>query len=67
MKHFSSYYQNAYGHQTFQGGDMLQGALTHEYAWHLNGVVLWGHVRNKIYLNLQKIYRHLTRQGAGLV
>ena len=29
MKHFFSYYQNAYGHQTFQGGDILQRALTH--------------------------------------
>ena len=25
-------YQNAYDYQTFQGGDMLQGALTHIYA-----------------------------------
>ena len=24
-------YQNAYGHQTFQGGEMLRGALTHKY------------------------------------
>ena len=29
-------YQNVYGHQTFQDGNMLQGT-----AWHLNGVVLW--------------------------
>ena len=34
MKHFSSYYQNAYDHQTFQGSDVLQGALTHIYGWH---------------------------------
>ena len=27
-------YQNVYDHQTFQGGDMLQGALTHIYAWY---------------------------------
>ena len=33
-------YQNAYDHQTFQGGDMLQGALTHIYAWHLNRMIL---------------------------
>ena len=64
MKHFFSYYQNAYGHQTLQGGDMIQGALTHKYAWHLNGVVFWGHVTKKKYLNLQKIHRHYTRQGA---
>ena len=25
-------YQNAYCHQTFQGGEMLRGALTHKYA-----------------------------------
>ena len=32
MKHFSSYYKNAYGHQTLQGSDMLRGALTGKYA-----------------------------------
>ena len=36
-------YQNAYDDQAFQGGDMLQGALTYIYAWHLNGMVLWRH------------------------
>ena len=46
---------------------MLQGALTHIYAWYLNGVVLWGHVTNEIHLYLQKIYRYHTRQGATLV
>ena len=56
MKHFSSYYQNAYGHQTLQGGDMLRGALTHKYAWHLNGVVLWGHVTNKIHISTCRRY-----------
>ena len=25
-------YQNVYGHQSFQGGDMLRGALTHKHA-----------------------------------
>ena len=44
-------YQNAYDHQTFQGGDMLQGYLTHAYAWHLNGVALWGHVTNKTHIS----------------
>ena len=39
-------YQNACGHQTFQKDNMLQGA-----AWHLNGVVLWGHVTNKIHIS----------------
>ena len=42
-------YKNAYGHQIFQVGDMLRGAVTHKYTWYLNGVVLWGHVTNKIH------------------
>ena len=37
---FPPNYQSAYDYQTFQGGDMLRGALTHRYAWHLNGVVM---------------------------
>ena len=56
MKYFSSYYQNAYGHQTFQAGDMLRGALTHEYAWNLNRVVLWAHVTNKIHISTCRRY-----------
>ena len=51
MNYFSLNYQNAYGHQTFQGGDMLRVALTHKYTWHLNGVVLWGHVTNEIHIS----------------
>ena len=34
----------------FSGGDTLQGALTHIYEWHLKGVILWGHVTNKIHI-----------------
>ena len=45
---FYSYYQNAYGHQNFHGCDMLRGALTQK---HLNGVVLWVHVTNKIHIS----------------
>ena len=51
MKHFFLYYQNAYDHQPFQGGDMLQGALTHIYPWHHNGVALWCQVTNKIHIS----------------
>ena len=43
--------QNAYGHQTFQGGDMPQGSFAHKHAWHFNGVVLWGHVANKMHIS----------------
>ena len=46
-----AFFQNAYGHQTFQGGDMLRGALTHKYAWYLNEVVLWVHPANKIHIS----------------
>ena len=60
-------YQNTYGHQTFQGGDMRRGALTHKYAWQLNRVVLLAHLTNKIYLHLQKMYRHHNRQGVDIV
>ena len=48
---FSLNCQNAYGHQTFQGSDMRRGAVTHKYPWHLNGVVLLGHVTNKIHIS----------------
>ena len=51
MKHFSLNYQNKYDHQTFQSSNILRGALTQKYAWHLNGVVLWGHSTNKIYIS----------------
>ena len=47
-------YQNAYDHQTFQGGDILRGAFTHKYAWHLNGVILWGHMTNKIHISTSR-------------
>ena len=60
MRHFKSYYQNAYGHQTFQGGDMLWGALTHIYTWHLNGMVLWGHVTNAIDISTYRRYIDTT-------
>ena len=59
--------QNTYGHQTFQGGDMLRGALTHKYDLHLNGVVLLFHVTNKIQLYLRNMYWHHNCQGANLV
>ena len=44
-------YQNAYGDQTFQGGDMRPWALTHKCAWHLNGVVFLGQVTDKIHIS----------------
>ena len=38
-------------YRTFQGGDLLQRALTHKYVWHLNEVVLRGHVISKIHIS----------------
>ena len=32
--------------------DMQQGALTHKYTWHLNRVVLLGHMTNKIHIHV---------------
>ena len=52
MKYFSC--QNGYDHQTFQGGEMLRGALTHKYVWHLNGVVLWDHVTDEVHVSTRK-------------
>ena len=39
-------YQNVYDYETFQDGEMLQGA-----AAYLNGVVLSGHVTNKMHIS----------------
>lgn len=38
-------------YRTFQGGDLLQRALTHKYVWHLNEVVLRGHVISEIHIS----------------
>ena len=57
-------YQKAYDYQTFEGGDMLQGALTHIYALHLNGVILWSHVTNKIHIST---YRRRIETTLGKV
>ena len=51
MNHFPVHYQNANGHQIFQGGDTVWGALTHKYAWQHNRVVLWGHVTNEVHIS----------------
>ena len=60
MKHFSSYYQNAYGRQIDQDDDMLLQALSHKYVWHLNGEILWGHVANKTHILVCTIYIDTT-------
>ena len=31
LKTLYLHYQNAYGHKTYQGGDILQGAATHKF------------------------------------
>ena len=44
---------------------MLQGALTDIYACHLNEVVLWVHVPNKMHVSTCR--RSIDRQGTNLV
>ena len=40
---------NAYGHKTYQGSDILQGAPIHKFASPLNEVIMRGHVTNRIH------------------
>ena len=47
LKTLYLHYHNVYGHQTWQGGDLPWGALTHKATWPLgNNVVLQNHVMN---------------------
>ena len=46
---------NAYGHQTFQGGDKPCGDPTHKLFGQLNGKVLWVHVTNKLHVSSSEI------------
>ena len=38
------HYHYAYGHKTYQGGDIRQRAPIHKFTWSLNEVVMWGHI-----------------------
>ena len=49
LKTMYLHYHNAYWYYTCQRVDILWGAPTHKFAWHLNEVVLWAHVANQIY------------------
>ena len=40
------HYHIGYGHQTWQGGDLLWGVPTHSVTWPYWHMVLWDHVRN---------------------
>ena len=53
MKHFFLNFQNGYGHQTGQGGDILQEVSSNKFEWHIIEVVLWSHVTRNTYLQLQ--------------
>ena len=55
--------KHIYDHQTFQNDDLLRGALTNKYAWHLDRVIFLG---QNTYVYLQKMCGHQTRQGADL-
>ena len=57
------HYQNAYGHLTCQGGDILQRAPTRKLEEAVNMVL---RDQNILYLHLQKNHGLQTRQGADL-
>ena len=60
------HYYNASGFQTCQGGEVRQGARTHEFGQPLIDMFLLDHVINTIYFYLQKTHSHHTKQGAEL-
>ena len=41
--------QDAYGHHTCQGGEILRRAPIYKFAWPFNEVVLWDHMTNEMY------------------
>ena len=45
-------YQNTYGQETFQGGDIPWETSSKKFAWHLNRLILWGQVTNKIHVSI---------------
>ena len=54
------HHTNAYSSKTYQGGDILQEAHTHKFAWPFNVVVIWGQMTklNALYLHLQNTHGH---------
>ena len=46
LKTLHLYYHNDYGHKNYRCANMLQGAPTHKFAWHLSEVIIWGHATN---------------------
>ena len=74
MKHFPLNYQNAYDHQTFQGGDMLQecGLVVkwnwgHVTVWKIYVSTLTRFIANKLgrLLTLERIFRTQTLKSSA--
>ena len=38
-----------YDHNTYHGGDILQGIPTNKSTWTLNKMIMWGHVTNQMH------------------
>ena len=67
LKTLYLHYHNAYGHQTCQSCDIMQGAPTHKFEWLFNEMILWGYMTNYIYLHLQKAHENQTRRNSDLL
>ena len=68
LKPLYLHYHIAYGYQTWQGGSMQWGALTHKFTLSFNHVVLWGHLKKSdiVYFHLCKSSGHQTWEGGDL-
>ena len=49
LKILQLHYHHAYGHNTYEGVGMSQGAPTHKFTWLLLEVIMWGHVANTFF------------------
>ena len=56
---------NVYGHQTWQAGDLLRGASTHNVTLPF-GHVVFGHNLKLLYLLFYNIYGHKTWEDGDL-
>ena len=58
LKPLTLYYHSAYGHQIWQGGNLLWVAPTHKATWPFNHVVVRD--QTKTYLHYQSVYGQQT-------
>ena len=68
LKRLYLYYHNAYGYQTWQGGDLPWRALAHKVIWHFKQVVV-GRSRDElksVYLPYQSLFGQETWEDGDL-